>query len=311
MITVTDVLNAVPQGCNAIVLDPTELEREVTGPATLESATPANLAYIKHTGVKGITAAQVTPSAVMILPASLEIDPNSLAAVLIIQADNPRLTFARIVHTCFVSAEAPGIHPSSAISDEASIDASVSIGPGCSIGACSIGADCVIHSGVQISDGVSVASGVTIHSGASLGADGFGYERDENGIPVKIPHLGGIVIERDVEIGANAAIDRGTIGDTIIEHDAKIDNLVHVAHNVRVGAGSMIAASAVIAGSTVLGERVWIGPLACVSNGLEVGDDAEVSLGAVVTRDVPKGTRVTGYFAVEHDTFLRRLRALS
>ncbi len=308
MITVSSVRAALPQGCEAILVDPSGLDREVTGPTTLDSPSPTGLAYVRYRGDEGVAAAQALVSAVVVIPASLDVKAESLSAVLVIRAHNPRLAFMRLVNALFATRPEAGVHPSALISANARIGKGTHVGPGCTIGACSIGDDCVLHAGVHIYDEVRIADGVTIHAGTTVGSDGFGYERDEDGVPVKFPHLGGVEIEDGVEIGANSVIDRGTIGDTIIERDAKLDNLVHIAHNVRVGSGSMIAASAVIAGSTSLGNRVWIGPLACVSNGLNVGDDAEVSLGAVVTRDVPAGTRVTGNFAVEHHAFLRQLR---
>jgi len=127
---------------------------------------------------------------------------------------------------------------------------------------------------------------------------------------VKFPQRGRIMIGDRVEIGGNTCVDRGALSDTVIADDVKIDNLVHIAHNVRIGRCTLIAAGALVAGSSVLGERVWVGPSATISNGLTVGDDAQITLGSVVTRDVPAGGRVSGNFAVSHDRFLSHMRSI-
>ena len=147
-----------------------------------------------------------------------------------------------------------------------------------------------------------------IHPTAVIGSQGFGFERDADQHPVRLPHIGGVKLGADVEVGAHSCIDKGTVGDTVIGDRVKIDNLVHIAHNVTVGDDTLIAASAMIAGSVTIGERVWIGPGAVVSNGVTIGDDAKVSLGAVVVKDVLPGETVTGNFAMPHIAFLRRMR---
>jgi len=126
-----------------------------------------------------------------------------------------------------------------------------------------------------------------IHAGAVIGSDGFGYTRNEEGLVEKFPHMGGVVIEDDVEIGANTCIDRGALGNTFIGRSVKIDNLVHIAHNVVIEENSFIIANAMIAGSVQIGKNAWIAPSASVLQQLKIGDNALVGVGSVIRENVP------------------------
>ena len=181
------------------------------------------------------------------------------------------------------------------ISPSARIGQDVYIGPLCTVGEeVEIGAGAIIHAGVHIYDRVRIGCNVIIHSGTVIGSDGFGYERNEAGELVKFPHIGGVVIEDDVEIGANTCIDRGSLGDTTICRGARLDNLVHIAHNVRVGAHTAVIADAMIGGGTYIGDSAWIAPSVCLRDRITIGARAVVGLGALVTRDVPDGVTVLG-----------------
>jgi UDP-3-O-[3-hydroxymyristoyl] glucosamine N-acyltransferase len=140
----------------------------------------------------------------------------------------------------------------------------------------------------------SLGSGVRIGANCSIGGAGFGYARDLHGRWHRFPHVGRVIIEGDVIIGSNTCIDRGSLGDTIVEEGARIDNLVHVAHNVRVGARSMVIADAMLGGSAQVGCDAWVAPGAMVRNQIRIGDGAVVGMGAIVTRDVQAGTTVAG-----------------
>ena len=157
-----------------------------------------------------------------------------------------------------------------------------------------IGDGAIIYSNVSIYNKTIIGNNCIIHSNSVLGSDGFGSEKDENGDWFKIAHLGGLILGKNVEIGAGTCIDRGTLGDTEIGDNVMIDNLVHVAHNVRIGRNTQITAQAMIAGSCVIGKNVWLSPGCLIREGITVGDDAFVGIGSVVTKDVETGTRVAG-----------------
>jgi UDP-3-O-[3-hydroxymyristoyl] glucosamine N-acyltransferase len=159
--------------------------------------------------------------------------------------------------------------------------------------------DSVIPSGSVIGPNTVIAHArigqrVVIGANCTIGLPGFGYERDASGTLIRFPHTGRVLIGDDVEIGSNTCIDRGALGDTVIEDGAKMDNLVHVAHNVRIGKGALVIAHAMLGGSVRVGERAWIAPAAAILNQRVVHDDATVGMGAVVLHDVAPHTVVVG-----------------
>jgi UDP-3-O-[3-hydroxymyristoyl] glucosamine N-acyltransferase len=288
-------------------------EVEITGPATPDTASPSTFVYLKP-GRGGSWCDPLRTPAILIVAEGQEhrdADLREQGVGALVIAANPRLTFAETVQTFFARPRRPGIDPSASVDSSAVVGQHAQIGPGSVVGPhVVLGDDCTLRANVTLLDGVILGDRVEIGSGTVVGNDGFGYERDGHGRPVKLPHLGTVRLQDDVEIGACSCIDRGTIGDTVIGARSKIDNLVHVAHNVSIGEDTLIAAHAMIAGSTRIGSRVWIGPGACVSDGLTVGDDAFVTIGSVVTRAVAAGDKVTGNFAVPHEKFLSHMRSL-
>jgi UDP-3-O-[3-hydroxymyristoyl] glucosamine N-acyltransferase len=135
---------------------------------------------------------------------------------------------------------------------------------------------------------------VSIGQNTVIGSDGFGYAREENGSLCKIPHRGNVVIEKDVEIGSNTCIDRAVEGSTVIGEGTKLDNLVHVAHGVKIGKHCLIVAGTVIGGSCEIGDRCFIGINASIKNKVRIGNDVTVGMGAIVLADVPDGMTVVG-----------------
>lgn len=223
----------------------------------------------------------------------------------ILIAENPRLAFMRAVKEFFaLPASNSGIHPTAVIHPTASVDPTAQVGAFCIIGAYStVGAGSILYPNVVIYENVSIGERCIVNSGTVIGADGFGYERNEKGELEKFPHIGGVTIADDVEIGSNASIDRGSLGDTVIEARARIDNLVHVAHNVHIGEDAAVIALSMLGGSVRIGSGAWIAPGAVLMNQVKVGTDAIVGLGAVVVKNVAAGQTVMGAPAQDSTEF--------
>jgi UDP-3-O-[3-hydroxymyristoyl] glucosamine N-acyltransferase len=197
------------------------------------------------------------------------------------------------------------IGPYAVLGDDVVVGDGTVVGAHCVVGAgSSIGSQTRLHPHVVAYEGAVIGSDVVLHAGVRIGSDGFGYTTVE-GEHLKMPQVGRAVVEDGAEIGANTTVDRGSFGDTVVGRDVKIDNLVQIAHNVRVGAGTLIAALVGIAGSTRIGRRAWLGGRASAVNHLDIGDGARVTFGSTVTRDVDPGDTVSGYPARPHREHLR------
>ncbi len=203
------------------------------------------------------------------------------------------------------------VGPCAVIDREVRIGDSTSVGAGCYIGPCvSVGRSCSLHPRVVLEAGTVVGDRVVIHAGTVVGSDGFGFVPDPKGHR-KIPQNGMVEIEDDVEIGANCTIDRAVTGSTRISRFTKLDNLIHVAHNVSIGPGCLLAAQVGISGSTRIGSGVVFGGQAGLSGHLEIGDGATIAAQAGVTKSVRAGETVSGYPARPHARALRVDAALS
>jgi len=213
--------------------------------------------------------------------------------VLII-VDNPKLTLAKIGNNFFVEKYEAGIHGSAVIHPEAKIGDNLYAAANVVIGKCHIGDHVVLHPNVTVNDGVIIGDHVSIKPGAVIGYDGFGYERNEKGDLTKFPQVGGLIIGDYVDVGSGCCIDRGSLGDTLIGFNTKINNLCRIAHNVEIGENVVLAGHVNISGSTIIEDNVWVSPCACFRGHQRVGKKAIIGMGAVVTKDVPPGETWVG-----------------
>jgi UDP-3-O-[3-hydroxymyristoyl] glucosamine N-acyltransferase len=192
------------------------------------------------------------------------------------------------------------------VGEEVTIGKNSKIYPHCFIGNnVTIGENCVLHPGVKIYHQCQLGNNIIVHAGTIIGSDGFGFAPRADGSLQKVPQIGHVVIEDDVEIGANTTIDRATIGATTIRKGAKLDNLIQIAHNVEVGDSTVIAAQAGISGSTKIGKGVMIGGQAGIVGHIELEDGAKVNAQSGVSKSIGKGKAVTGTPAADYTQSLR------
>ena len=235
-----------------------------------------------------------TKALLIICDPSVSIYSEMIQEKCLIMVDNPKITFARIGNALFKKTVEYGVHPTAFVHPDALVHPRTYIGPFSYIGRCVIGEGTIIYGHAHLYDNVKIGENVVIHAGTVIGADGFGYLKTESEEYENFPHIGGVVIEDNIEIGANTCVDRGSLGNTIIRRGAKIDNLVHVAHNVEVGENAIIIAHAMIGGSTHIGKNAWIAPTACLRDVISIGENAVIGMGAVVTKNVPNGETWAG-----------------
>ena len=211
--------------------------------------------------------------------------------------ENPRKSFADVIEHFFVEVKKYGkIHSSSIISNSVIFNpATVNIGPNVVIeDDVQIGDFCEIGANTVLKKGIILKSNISIGSNCTLGGVGFGYEKDKEGNYRVIHHIGNVFISDFVEIGNNVCIDRAVIGSTQIGRNVKIDNLVHIAHGVKIDENSLIIANAMIGGSVSIGKNVWISPSVSIRQKLTIQDDSLIGMGSVVVKDVQKNDIVLG-----------------
>ncbi|MFO1489130.1 MAG: UDP-3-O-(3-hydroxymyristoyl)glucosamine N-acyltransferase [Verrucomicrobiota bacterium] len=295
----------------------------ITGIAPAEQARPGDLTFAENENYLRL-AEQSAASAVLV--------PESLgsSAKTVIRVKNPRLAVARLLPLFFPPEQTvPGVHPTAVIDPSAQIHPTAQIGEHCVVqagvkigarttlmsGSCvgknsRLGEDVCLHPNVVLYPRSEIGSRVTIHAGTVIGSDGYGYVLDE-GRHRKVLQIGNVVIHDDVEIGANAAIDRGALGATVIGQGTKIDNLVHIAHNVVIGRNCLIMGQVGFAGSTVLGDYCVIASQSGIAGHLKLGHQSVVGAKSGVMRDIPDKGVVLGIPASPDKQAKRQMIALT
>jgi len=211
-----------------------------------------------------------------------------------IMTDQPRLDFVKILHRFFVRSAPAVIHDSATIDPLAVLGTNVTVGPNVCIGSeVCIGDNTTIEANVVIIGKVSVGKNCVIKANSTIGSEGFSFIFDKKQLQ-HFPQIGAIVIGDNVWIGSNSTVERAALDDTIIENDVKIDDLVQIGHNTKIGCFSQITAGAIICGRASIGEKCWIAPNACIDNGVSIGNGTVIGMGSVVLKDVPAETVSAG-----------------
>lgn len=310
--------------------DPSHADIEISGIASVTEGGTGKLVYADGQRFAPLLAG--LNAAAVLCPAELASSvPRQVAALSVAR---PQAAFAQVARLLFPSAASPRgftgeigvsaaahVDPSAVIEPGATVEAGALVGAGAAIGSgtvvcanaivaasCQIGRDCYIGPSAVVECAL-LGNRVVIHGGAMIGRAGFGFVGGRDG-PERIPQIGRVVIQDNVEIGANTTVDRGAIGDTVIGEGTKIDNLVQVAHNVRIGRGCIIAGHCGLSGSVVLGDNVMLGGRVGIADHMVVGSGAQIGAAAGVMNDIPPGERWVGSPAVPMREFFRQVAAM-
>jgi UDP-3-O-[3-hydroxymyristoyl] glucosamine N-acyltransferase len=268
---------------------------KVQGAAPVAEATENELTFCWYGGEKGASHISKSKAGVILCKSDMYGLVHPKGRQLLVFTDNPRLAFVRLLNKLQDHRKLTGISPRAVISEKARIGSECYVGDYVVIGDnCSIGDGTVIYDRVSLVQNCIIGKNSLIQSGASLGSDGFAFERYETGELEKFPHKGYLRIGNNVEIYANCSVARGSLSDTLIGDGSKLDALVHIAHNVVVGKNCELTAGTVIGGSTILGDTTWTGLNSTLKNKIKVGSNVIVASGASVINDVPDGDIVAG-----------------
>jgi len=301
-----------------------ELELLLEGVAPLQTARANEVSFLDNRRYASALE-QTSAGAVIVHPDMVARVPSSTVAIRTIE---PYAAWARVAALFYpVPSASPGIHPSAIVAEDARIDpsaevgplsvieAGAEIGPGCRIGACAVigsgvivGRDCRIGAHASLSHAI-LGARVYVYPGARIGQEGFGFASTTDGF-LSVPQLGRVILEDDVEVGANSTIDRGSSRDTIIGAGSRLDNLVQIGHNVVLGRCCVIVAQVGISGSTVLEDCVRVGGQAGIPGHVRIGQGAEIGAQAGIISDVDPGARVVGSPAQPLKDYFRQIAKL-
>ena len=298
-------------------------ERAIDGLRALDAAGPRDLSFLTDPRLRG--QAEGSAAGALLVGPAIQGLPHDLLI-----SDDPGQALIALLRLFHPEAAAPaGVHPTAVVGDGASVAAGACVGPYVVVGdgatieadavlhpfvcvgaGCRVGHGAVLHPHVVLYPGTVVGERVVLHAGSVIGADGFGYLwRD--GRHVKVPQVGTVVVEEDVEVGANSAIDRATLEETRVGAGTKIDNLVQVGHNVRIGRSSILCGQVGVAGSATVGDHVVLAGQSGVSNRVTIGDGARVAGKSAVFDDVAPGAQVAGTPAIEAGRWRRQVALLA
>ena len=295
---------------------------QLVGLAPADRARPGELTFAENASYFAV-AEQSQAAAILVA------GPFESSSKVLIRVTNPRIALARVMPLFFPPEQHPsGIHPNAVIAASAQVDPTAHIGPNCVLGPrvrlgarsvlmggnhlradCQVGDDVCLFPNVVLYQKTQIGHRVTIHAGSVIGSDGYGYVLDE-GRHRKMLQLGHVIIGDDVEIGANTAIDRGALGPTVIGEGTKIDNLVHIAHNVVIGRHCLIMGQVGFAGSTRLGDYTIVASQTGIADHLKIGNQVIIGAKSGVMRDVPDGAKVLGIPAAPDKQAKRQIIAL-
>ena len=297
---------------------------ETTAAAGLDIAGPGEITFLANP--KYTPQIRTTKAAAIFLTDGVEIDRNDIAVLRskdsylaytrALRLFNPEVQLVPSIHTTAV------IDPSASVSSACEIGAHVVIGRNCKIAdgakifanvtiyeGVSIGENSVLHSGVSVRENCEIGANCIVHNNSTIGCDGFGYAKDEEKRWLKIPQVGRVVLEDDVEIGANTAIDCASVGETRIKRGAKIDNLVQIGHSCTVDEDALICSQTGLAGSSVIGKRVILAGQVGIAGHLKVGDDAVLTAKSATSHDVEPGKIISGIPGFDNKDWLRATAA--
>jgi UDP-3-O-[3-hydroxymyristoyl] glucosamine N-acyltransferase len=302
-----------------------DLEVEVSRVAPLESGTPGSICFLAH--AKYRPQLQSCRASVLILsdPALVGAGSGAPDFTALLVVKDAYVAYARAAAILHPAApEAAGIHETAVVHQTARVDPSahlgahVSVGAGATIGAravlhpnvsvyreASVGEDAILHSGVSVREGCRIGNRVIVHNNSVIGADGFGFARDSSGTYVKIPQMGIVEIGDDVEIGALSAVDRASMGVTLIKRGTKLDNLVQVGHSVQIGEDGVVCAQVGIAGSTRIGDRVILAGQVGIADHVTIGDDVVATAQSGLHGEIPSKSHMAGSPAYSARTWLK------
>jgi UDP-3-O-[3-hydroxymyristoyl] glucosamine N-acyltransferase len=284
-LVISDLLDSIDESYK--LSNTLELNKKVFNVRSLSDSTESSLIWLSPDNENPVSTIKKLDFGVLILSKDLMGNQEIQQFPNLVFVENPKLVFVKLLAKIQRNNVTPVIDESVKLHEDAIVGENVSIGPFSFIGKSKIGSGTIIYPNVTIYDNVDIGENVIINSGTVIGSDGFGFVKDEDGKIFQFPHVGGVRIGDSVIIGSNTSIDKGSLGNTTIGNNTKIDNLVHIAHNVEIGEGCYVIAHTIIGGSTKIKDRAWISPNTTIRDGITIGKGSLLGMGSVLTKDLP------------------------